>query len=181
MTGSLWPWLLGVAVLSFWALGAHNRVVALRGAVLAAWVPLDAVLQARGAAVGTLLAAIEQPLKGEHQALEAARHAQAHVEQAAATLRRKPAAADAVGALAASEAVWSGVMARLVALVEQQADLRADAAVAPPLQLLQAQAPQWQFARQAFNEAGAAYNAAIAQFPTRLLCSLFSFEPAGRL
>ena len=37
------------------------------------------------------------------------------------------------------------------------------------------------FGRQMFNEAGAAYNAATQQFPTRLLASLFQFGQAGRL
>jgi LemA protein len=37
------------------------------------------------------------------------------------------------------------------------------------------------FARQLFNEAAEAYNAAIALFPTRLLVPMFRFGKAGRI
>jgi LemA protein len=40
--------------------------------------------------------------------------------------------------------------------------------------------PRLRFARQSFNDAVGAYNQAIVQFPTRLLMSLFGFEPASR-
>jgi LemA protein len=37
------------------------------------------------------------------------------------------------------------------------------------------------FARQVFNEAAEAYNAAISLFPTRLLVPMFRFGRAGRI
>ena len=72
------------------------------------------------------------------------------------------------------------MLVRLVALVEQQPALLADPAVSEPLQVLKASPGRMAFARQVFNDAGAAYNAATAQFPTRLLGSLLRFGRAGR-
>jgi LemA protein len=41
--------------------------------------------------------------------------------------------------------------------------------------------PRLAFARQLFNDAAQTYDAALVQFPTRLLVRLFGFGPAGRL
>ena len=63
----------------------------------------------------------------------------------------------------------------------QQPALLADPTVAEPMQVLKASPGRMAFARQVFNEAGAAYNAATTQFPTRLLGGVLRFGRAGRL
>ncbi len=175
-------WLLAaLAVLFFWMLGAHNRVVALRSPINAAWAQLEAVLLARRQALAELLVAAEPRLAGERAALDAVVQAQAEVGRAMEALRGKPADADRVAALAQAEATLAPVLARLCSLIEQQPDWREDAALAGPLQALRDVPARWQFARQVFNEAAAAYNAAVQQFPTRLLSGVFRFGRAGTL
>jgi len=176
-----WPWVALLAVLGLWMLGAHNRVTALKAAILAAWVQFDAVLASRGEALAALLAAVAEPLASEAAALEAMASAQAQVLAAADVVRRSPVAADAVADLGKADAVLAAVLVRLVALVEQQPALVAEVAVAQPLATLRALPAQVAFVRQVFNEAGRAYNAATQQFPTRLLASVLRFGVAGRL
>ena len=173
-------WFLLLAVLLLWLLGAHNRVTALKAAILAAWQQVDAVLQQRGQALAALLQAVAEPLASEASAREAVAQAQAQVQAAADVLRRAPVTADAVADLGKADAVLAAVLVRLVALVEQQPALLIDPAVAEPLQVLKAVPARLAFARQVFNDAGAAYNAATTQFPTRLLGSLLRFGRAGR-
>ena len=48
--------LVVAAVLLFWAIGAHNRLIALRNAIGSAWAQLDALLKRRQALVEQLLA-----------------------------------------------------------------------------------------------------------------------------
>ena len=72
-------------------------------------------------------------------------------------------------------------MVRLLALVDQQAVLRADESVRQSLARLKDVQTHLAFARQMFNQAGAAYNQATRQFPTRLLRSMLQFGEAGRL
>jgi len=170
-----------LAVLGLWTLGAHNRITALRAAVLAAWAQVDAALQARGQALGALLDAVAEPLASEAAARDAVAQAQAQVQAAADAVRRKPVAADTVAELSKADAVLGAVLVRLLALVEQQPALQADLAVAEPLRALRELPARLGFARQVFNEAGAAYNQATTQFPTRLLGSLLRFGQAGRL
>ena len=173
-------WVGVVAVLGLWVLGAYNRTTALKAAVLAGWVALDAVLQDRAQAVSTLLHATAEPLAAEAAAHGAVAQALAQVQAAADVVRRAPASADMVANLGQADASLSAVLVRLVALVEQQPVLLASADVAGPLLVLKDAPGRLAFVRQVFNDAGAAYNAATAQFPTRLLGAMLRFGRAGR-
>ncbi|MFY9512630.1 MAG: LemA family protein, partial [Rubrivivax sp.] len=67
------------------------------------------------------------------------------------------------------------------ALLEQHEALRRDETVAPQAATLRDSVAKLGFSRQLFNEAGQAYDEALAMFPTRLLADLYRFRPAGRL
>ena len=177
----VWPWLTLLALLFFWMLGAHNRLMALRASIFTAFGGVDAVVKTRSQVVVTLLTAVTDPLRGEQAALDAAGQAQATVQTALDSLRPRPADALAAVALREADAALASHLARLVALVEQHAELCADPSVAEHLQALRELAPRWGFARQGYNDAGARYNAALQQFPTRLLRSVFGFGPASAL
>jgi LemA protein len=173
-------WAVLLAVLGLWVLGAYNRTTALKAAVLAGWATLEAALHDRAQAVDALLQASAEPLAGEAAARDAVAQALAQAQAAADAVRRAPATADPVADLSKADAVLAAVLVRLVALVEQQPALVASAEMAGPLQVLKESPGRVAFARQVFNEAGAAYNAATTQFPTRLLGSLLRFGRAGR-
>lgn len=181
MTSTPW-WLLGIAaVLLFWMVGAHNRVVALRNAIVTAWASCDDLLRQRAEALQPALAALRPLMVSEGAAIDAVAQALAQVTQMAEALRPRPARARAVADLAAAETSLAGALARLLALVEHEAAARAVPEVAQALVALKDLAPRLAFARQAFNEAGRHYNDAVAQFPTRLLQPVFRFEAAGSL
>lgn len=181
MAATPWPWLALLAVLVLWMLGAYNRLVALRASILGAWTQADAVLGRRSQAVIALLTAVQTQLDGEHATLVATGAAQGALQSSWEAARPRPADAAAVAALAAADTALSGRLARLVALIEQRAALTADEDVAAQLQALRELEPQLAFARQGFNAAGERYDAALRQFPTRLLEPVFRFGPAGRL
>ena len=181
LSGSSLYWLGLLAVLGLWMLGVYNRITTLRAGVLAAWAQLDQVLVLRAQSLADLLAAVALALVSEAAALDAVSAAQAQVLAATEALRRRLIAQDTVADLSKADAVLSAVLVRLLALVDQQAALKADAAVQVPLKQLQALPARLVFARQMFNDAGSAYNLATQQFPTRLLGSLFQFGQVGRL
>ena len=181
LTDLPWLWIAAGAVLGLWTLGAHNRITALRAAVLAAWSQVDNTLTARAQALASILAAVAQPLASETAALDAVASAQAQVVVAADALRRRPVAQDTVADLSKADAVLSAVLVRLLALLDQHPALLADETLKTPLKALKDLPPRLLFARQMFNEAGVAYNHATRQFPTRLLTSLLRFGQAGKL
>lgn len=181
MSGSPWPWFALLALLFFWMLGAYNRLVALRAAILAAWNQADAALKIRAQVIAALLSAVQHRLDGEEASLGAASAAHGAHRTAWEAVRLRPAEAGPIAELVATEGALAGRLARVVALVEQRHELVADPGVAASLQGLRELEPQLAFARQAFNEAGARYDAALHQFPTRLLQPVFGFGPSGRL
>jgi LemA protein len=175
-------WLVaGAALLMFWMLGAHNRLVALRNDIGAAWAQLDEPLQRRAATVVPLVAGVRGYLADEQGALDAVLAALAMVQMAAHALRPHPAHAPQAAALTSPEAALAAALARLLSLVEHRTDIAADATLVPHLAALRDAGQRLGFARQLFNDAVQRYNDAARQFPTRLLSSLFGFSAAGTL
>ena len=173
--------LLVAALLVFWMLGAYNRLVALRGAIGRAWQQADELVQKRAAALTPLVAALREPMAAEQGALDAWLSAQGAVRAAADQLRLRPVEAARALALATAEASLAAAGSRVRALVDQHAGLRAEPAVAPHLAALAEVETRMPFARQLYNEAASTYNAALREFPTRLLAMVYGFAPAGRL
>jgi LemA protein len=173
--------LAAAAVIVFWMVGGYNRLVALRTGLGAAYAQVDELLQRRGAAVSALVTALRMPLAGESSALDALLAAQAQVASAADALRARPVMASHAAALVAAESLMTSGASRVLALVEQHPDLLAAPDIAPPLATLRDLPARLGFARQLYNDAAAAYNAAARQFPTRLLTRLYGFGTAGRL
>jgi LemA protein len=165
----------------FWMLGAHNRLVALRNGIIAAWAQVDEPLQRRAAALAPLVAALREQLPDESGALDAVWAAQSQLQSAADALRARPALAPRATALAAAEATLSAALSRLLALLEQRSGLAGADDLAPHAAALRDATQRLAFARQLFNDAVRGYNEAAHQFPTRLLASLFGFDAAGTL
>jgi LemA protein len=173
---------LAVAVvLLFWMVGAYNRLVRLRSAIGTAWTQFEAQLQRRADALPALLAPLEAAMPAERPAIEAVRTAEMQVTQAGVHLRASPVCADSAAALFVGLAQLDSALSRLLALLDQHAELRAIPEVAASLRELHDVDLRLAFARQLFNGATEAYNQALDQFPTRLLAGLFRFHPAGRL
>lgn len=181
LSGLPWGWIGLLVVLGLWMLGARNRIVALRAAVATAWQQVDTVIKARQQAIGALLDAALPRLEAERGAVDAVVGAQIQVATAAEVLRRRATREEPAAVLARAEIGLGSALARLVALIETHGELRHDGEIVAQLRALSDQAPRLAFAREAFNEAVQRYNAAIEQFPTRLLNRLFRFERAGTL
>jgi LemA protein len=169
------------ALLLFWGIGAHTRLIALRNAIGVAWAQLDALLQRRGALLATLLPSLRGQLPDEQRALDALTAAAGQVDACAMAVRARPSAAPAVASLAMAEAMFAGAATRLLAIVEQHAAPAAHAEVAPAVAELRELEGKVAFARQWFNEAVGAYHEAVREFPTRVLSRLFGLRVAGRL
>ncbi len=173
--------LLVAAVLFFWATGAHNRLVRLRNAVAQAGARLAEALAQRDAAQTQWLRAVQQPLAAEAGSLQALADAQQQEHAAARALAARPLDAAAARDWLAMEVQRASSAARVLALLDQQAELSLQPAVAEPLTAWQAAQARLPLLRQAFNDAAAEHDRALLQFPTRLLVPLFRFVSAGRV
>lgn len=179
MTSSVLTWTLA-AVLLFWAVGAHNRLVRLRGEAYSAFGALESEITRQVELVRTQVPQSELPA-GEAAARQsasatAALHAAANQFAAClASARGKPLDAGGIAALSAAQDVLA--MAWQRAERDDAHDMAgpqlAEGVLAQRLQL----ALQTHAATQVFNQAVHRYNAAIAQFPAMLLAWLFGFKP----
>jgi LemA protein len=173
---------LGVgAALVFWMVGAYNRLLALRNTIAGAWGQLDEQLRLRGDLLPALVDAVGAHLPAEQHAFDAVLAAQLQVRAAADALRARPVQTDGAASLAAAEGVLDVALARLGGLLDPHPLLREEQALADVLAALHEGQPRLAFARQRFNDAVDAYNAAARQFPTTIVAWLFGLRAAGRV
>ena len=163
------------AVLAFWAVGAHNRLVALRNEILRAFGPLDEQFRLRQQLLRRQAGQLADAGAVPAADLEALQAALGQADTACAHARVHPGAAGAIASLRLAEEV----------LASQRQRLAAATAAAPEMAELAARLAAGEaslaFTRERFNAAVADYNAAVRQFPTLLVAAVFRFRPAGLL
>ena len=167
--------LVVAAALLFWAVGAYNRLVRLRAAIVRQFAPVDEQFRQRHALLQRLLDALTPALQDAAPRVDALRAACRQVEAACAHAKLRPGAIGAVTSLRLADDILAEARARLpvqgapgLDLTELNVQLGAsDATLA--------------FARRQFDAAVSEYNQAVKQFPTVLLVGLFGFRSAGTL
>ena len=168
-------------VLFFWATGAHNRLVTLRHAVAQAAARLAELLAQRGAAQQPLIGALRLPLAAEQGSLQALDDAHMRAQQAGKALTAQPLGAAQAREFAAAEMQLASSAARVLSLLDQHPELSLQTDVQQPLQAWRQAQQRLPLLRQAFNDAAQVHDAALLQFPTRLLAPVFRFTAAGRV
>ena len=164
---------VGAAVLLFWAIGAYNRLVQLRGAIVRQFVPVESQLTERQALLMQQLDALAPVLLNATPRLDALRAACQQCSAACTHAKVRPGAAGAITSLRLADEILGDARARLpvqsVAGIDLS-DLNAQLAAADTTLA---------FARRQFNAAVIEYNEAVRQFPTLLIVGLFGFRAAG--
>ena len=178
MTSSIAFW-VACAVLLFWAVGAYNRLVRLRGEVNAAFGALDTVLSQQVTLVEHCLPEGQtQPASlfdGMESSFWGGLQSAAHQLQASLALARpRPLVPEGIAALGAAQDVLAMAWER--AERDDAHDL-AGPRLPPTLTSRRAQlVAQADAATAHFDQAVDRYNQAIAQFPALLLAWLFGFQ-----
>ncbi|MEY8875141.1 MAG: LemA family protein [Leptothrix sp. (in: b-proteobacteria)] len=168
-------------VLGLWALGAYNRLVRLRNAMLAAFSPLVGQLRQRHAVALTLAEASSERMGTPAELVR--------VEQLRTAARRAGLASDQVqgnrlraGALQQLAVAEETLMSALDDLVEALQDLTSGTGPDPTVSGLLRQRDMLQeqirFSRQLYNQASDEHNRALALFPTTLVATLYGFHSA---
>jgi LemA protein len=180
---STWAWVVAGIVLPCWALGAYNRLVALRGALVAAWAQIDETVRRRDTVLAALLQRLRAPL-AEHDALDTCVGVLAQVRGSAAAVGPRPFSAGALSVFWAYELDLHEACAHLRELIDhapRPPDAPALAAeLSPALAELERLDEKLHAARQWFERQALLHDQALLQFPTRLLRPWFGFAPVGR-
>lgn len=157
----------------------YNRLVTLRNRYRNAYAQIDVQLLRRHDLVPNLVETTRAYLQHERATLEAVIAARAAAVSAEQRASAQPGDAAALAALGQAEAALGGAIGRLLAVVEQYPDLKADATVARLSEELASTENRLAFARQAYNDAVMHYNTAIELFPNVLVAGPMGFAPAG--
>ncbi len=164
-----------VAVIVFWVVGAYNRMVSLRNALVARFRSIDDLSRQRHALLDRQIGLLAAALANAAPRLDALRAAAQQAEAAREHARARPALAGAVTSLRVAEEILADARARLPVQTVAGAEL-------PDINAQLATGDTTlAFARGEFNAAVAAYNTAVSQFPTALIAWLFGFRPGATL
>ncbi len=167
-------------MLLFWAVGAYNRLVRLRGDIARAFGPVDTQIQQRHGLLMQWLDAL-RALHHEPQPVDAVFAACGQLQAACDMLRGSPGAANAAVSLRLAEATLQSARTRLTAEQPAKPELLTRLGAEVLAEELAAADSTLGFARSQFNQAITAYNDAQRQFPTSVIAGLFHFSGAGLL
>jgi len=157
----------------------YNRLVTLRNRYRNAYAQIDVQLLRRHDLVPNLVETARAYLQHERATLEAVIAARSAAVDASQRATAQPDSAPAMAALGQAEAALGGALGRLMAVVEQYPDLKADATMARLGEELASTENRLAFARQAYNDAVMIYNTALEVFPNVLVAGSMGFRGAG--
>lgn len=170
-----------IALVVFWAIGAYNRLVNLRNRFRNAFAQIDVQLTRRYDLIPNLVKVAERYMQHERDTLEAVIQARNQALGSLKTAAADPGNAEAMRQLGQSEQGLAGALGRLFALSENYPDLKANQNMMQLSEELTSTENRVAFARQAFNDAVMHYNNLREVFPNSIIASGFNFQPAQLL
>jgi LemA protein len=170
--------LLVAIVAAMFVAAVYNGLVGLRNRYKNAFSQIDVQLKRRYDLIPNLVEAVKGYMKHESDTLEAviqARNAAVGAGKAAAA---NPGDASAMSGLAAAESQLNGALGRLFALAEAYPDLKANQNMLALQEELTSTENKVSFARQAYNDAVMQYNTRRETFPTIVVANFLNFTEA---
>ena len=176
--------MLGIAAVLFcWTLGAYNRLQRLRNEIGKAAQLIEEAVQRRDELIAgllTLLRPVEHPSL-EPGTLQAVDEASSAILAASEALLHKPTDVDHPKRVAVAEVGLQAALSAVIAEVEYDPALRLSPGMLERLAGISEAERKLRFGRQLYNEAAKVYNAALRQWPTRLLRRLFDLGEAATI
>jgi LemA protein len=179
--GMGWIFLGIVAALAVWAIAIYNGLVALRNRFKNAYAQIDVQLKRRYDLIPNLVEAVKGYLQHERQTLDAVIQARGSAVGAAQRAAAAPGDPAAMQGLAQAEGALGGALGRLLAVFESYPELKANQNVAALQEELTSTENKVAFARQAYNDSVMQYNTKRESFPDNLFASAFGFGAAELL
>ncbi len=161
--------LLGLVVLFlFIFIGTYNGLVGLRNQVKNAWAQIDVQLKRRHDLIPNLVETVKGYMQHERGTLEAVTNARNVAQRAVGS---------GVAAQAKAEAELSGALARLLVVVENYPQLKANQNFLALQEELTSTENKISFSRQFYNDAVLRYNNKTQMFPSNIIAGMTGFRP----
>ena len=166
-------------VIALWVMVAYNAIATRQVRVRNGFAQIDVQLRRRHDLVPNLVATVKGAMAHERATLEAVTQARAAAVGAQARAAAAPGDAPAMAELAGAETALAGALGRLMAVMERYPDVKSGTNALQLQEELVSTENRIAFARQAYNDAVMAYNARLAVFPDLLVARVFGFASAG--
>jgi len=166
-------------VVVLYVIGVYNGLVTSRNRYKNAFAQIDVQLKRRYDLIPNLVETAKGYMKHEAQTLEAvvkARGAAVGANQAASST---PGARDAMQKLGVAEGALSGALGRFMIVCESYPDLKANQNMLALQEELTSTENKIGFARQHFNDSVTLYNTKRETFPSNIIAGMFNFSEAS--
>jgi LemA protein len=171
--------LLGIAAaIIVYGILLYNNLVSLRNRVKNGFSQIDVQLTRRHDLIPNLVETVKGYMKHERETLEAVIQARNAAVSGLQTAAADPADPAAIKQLGAAEGALNGALGRLFALAEAYPDLKANQNMLHFQEELTTTENKVAFARQAFNDAVMNYNNSCESFPGSVVANNFNFKTA---
>ncbi len=170
-----------VLIAAFWAIGGYNGLVRRRNAYKNAFAQIDVQLQRRFDLIPNLVETARAYMAHERQTLEAVVEARGAAMAGLSAAQASPGDPAAMKQLAATQGALNGALGRLIAVAESYPDLKANQNMMQLSEELTSTENKVAFSRQAYNDAVMTYNNKRETFPSSVIAGMFNFGPAGLL
>ncbi len=167
MTITVWVIVGIIVILLIIFVATYNGLVRLRNQTKNAWAQIDVQLKRRHDLIPNLVETVKGYMKFERETLEAvtkARNIAVQASSAGAAERGKV------------EGELSGVLARLLAVVERYPDLKANQNFLALQEELTSTENKISFSRQYYNDSILKYNNQTQMFPSNIIASMTGFK-----
>ena len=168
-------------VLAMFVVGIYNKLVTLKNRFENAFSQIEVQLQRRYDLIPNLIETVKGYMKHEKETLEAVIQARNQAAGSLQAASKNPGDASAIAGLAGAEGMLGGALGRLFALSESYAELKANQNMANLQEELSSTENKVAFSRQAFNDSVTAYNTYKQTFPPVFFAGMFGHGQDGTL
>lgn len=174
--------IVGAALaLALFFMALYNGLVQARNAYKNAFAQIDVQLNRRYDLIPNLVEVAKTYMQHERETLEAVIQARSAAVSGLGAAKSNPGDPAAMAQLAHSERGLGAALGRLMMLTEAYPDLKANQNMAQLTEELTSTENKVAFARQAYNDQVMAYNNKREMFPGSIVAGMFNFTPAALL
>ena len=173
--------LAGIVVLGFVLVGIYNGLVTSRNAYKNAFAQIDVQLNRRYDLIPNLVETAKGYMAHERETLEAVIQARAAAVSGLKAASANPGDANAMAQLANADQGLTGALSRLMVVSEAYPDLKANQNMMQLSEELTSTENRVAFARQAYNDSVMGYNNKREVFPSNIVAGMFNFVAASLL
>ncbi len=173
--------LVGIVGLGFMLVGIYNGLVTSRNAYKNAFAQIDVQLNRRYDLIPNLVETAKGYMAHERETLEAVIQARAAAVSGLKAASANPGDANAMAQLANADQGLTGALSRLMVVSEAYPDLKANQNMMQLSEELTSTENRVAFARQAYNDSVMGYNNKREVFPSNIVAGMFNFVAAALL